>query len=83
VLRQSIDGQHRWTGTSIDIAEFKTRHIYARYNTFDNTERYPVSIKWLSNDEFVILGGEGDGARFRITQELSNNELKATGKSAP
>ena len=72
-----------WRGTPTNIVEFKTRHRYAVYNDFDQEERYPASIKWVSSDEFIILGGEGHGAKFRIAGKLSNKELKATGEPAP
>lgn len=56
----------RWRETPESITDWKLEHRYANYNDFDNGGRYPVGVRWLSNTEFVVEGGEGNGARFEL-----------------
>ena len=56
----------RWRGTPTTITEWSEEHRYATYNDFDGADRFPVGIRWLSNSEFVIEGGEGGGSVFEV-----------------
>lgn len=56
----------RWRGTPPDLGEWKYEHHYATYNDFDGADRFPTAIRWLTNREFVIEGGEGGGSVFEI-----------------
>lgn len=55
-----------WRGTSSSITEWSLEHRYATYNDFDADDRYPTGIRWLSDLEFVIDGGEGGGSVFEV-----------------
>ena len=55
----------RWRGTPRDIGEWSFEHLYATYNDFDGHERFPTGIRWLSDGEFVINGGQAT-ALFEI-----------------
>ena len=56
----------RWRGTPTDVTDWKHEHHYATYNDFDGDERFPQGIRWLSNQEFVVEGGEGGGSVFEV-----------------
>ena len=59
--------QHgRWRGTPASVTEWSAEHHYATYNDFDGDSRFPASIRWLSDREFVIEGGEGGGSVFEL-----------------
>ena len=77
-----ISPKRSWRGTPYDISTPKTKHRYAHYNDFDDSERFPTGIKWLSNDEFLIIGGEGDGARFKIEQSFQQPPARYAAKAA-
>ena len=55
-----------WRGTPPDITSWKYEHRYATYNDFDDQGQFPTGIRWVSNKEFVIEGGEGDGSTFEV-----------------
>jgi hypothetical protein len=55
-----------WRGTPQDILQYKQKHKFAIYNDFDQSERFPTGIEWISQNEFEIVGGEGDGSVFEI-----------------
>jgi hypothetical protein len=57
---------HRWRDTPADIVEWRFEHAYATYNDLDGNGRFPASVRWVSDREFVIEGGEGSGARFEV-----------------
>jgi hypothetical protein len=61
-----ISRNKRWRGTPSSIHEWQFEHMYARYNDFDERGRFPESLRWVSDHEFVIEGGEGSGARFEV-----------------
>jgi hypothetical protein len=56
----------RWRGTPSGITEWSPEHHYATYNDFDGGDRFPTGIRWLSDREFVIDGGEGGGSVFEV-----------------
>ena len=56
----------RWRGTPSGITEWSFDHHYATYNDFDGSDRFPTGIRWLSDREFVIDGGEGGGSVFEV-----------------
>lgn len=55
-----------WRGTPKSIFEVMGSHEFAVYNDFDQSERFPKFIKWISDNEFMIEGGEGSGTTFKI-----------------
>ncbi|MGE3174813.1 MAG: hypothetical protein AB7O97_19440 [Planctomycetota bacterium] len=56
----------RWRGTPRGVTEWSLEHHYATYNDFDDSARYPTGVRWLSDSEFVIEGGEGGGSVFEV-----------------
>ncbi|MCA8941989.1 MAG: hypothetical protein KDB80_05455 [Planctomycetes bacterium] len=56
----------RWRNTPDSITEWDYEHLYAVYNDFDGEERFPTGVRWISDREFVIEGGEGGGAVFEL-----------------
>jgi hypothetical protein len=56
----------RWRGTPSSITEWRLEHHYATYNDFDGDDRFPTGIRWLSDREFAIEGGEGGGSVFEV-----------------